>query len=1438
MALTDLCAELLGRTPDPGFLHALDGQGGRRLLFSHQEAAIRAVFGGGNVLVATGTGSGKTEAFLYPILLSLYKEFLEGRQPGTDPGVRALILYPMNALANDQKERLRDIAMRLKESGSRFRFTFGEYVGSTPEDKREADEDSLHALEKAREHGELVYREDMRKAPPDILLTNYSMLEYLLIRPKDSTLFDNGAASHWQFIVMDEAHQYTGIRGTEMGMLIRRLKQRLREGGREGDFTCIATSATIVSNDGKLQAIADFASVLFGETFSEKRVILGESAPVGGTPRVELSAEDYGRLRGAGKADLLDFARDKGLEVDPRADIPALLGSILLSDSRTLRLIDALKEPVLVADLARSLFGEAEDDKATSEALEQQIDVLCKARRPSGEPLVTLRYHHFLRALEGAYVSFCPTLSVSLERGSKGEGARFELAICQECGQEFIVGQIRDCRLQEAIRDPSSDEFGVSYFLPLGPPEYKGLSVENAVTVDAPSDAPSGERADCATVHPGRPCAGHSSGKRRGESADACTDDEEATMLDPSHVLCAVCGRIVEANMDLDCSHGHFLKVSLQDSDEDSPDELRRCPVCGRKGRDPAKEVIHGADGPHSVIATGLHSILEPEKRKVLAFADGRQEAAFFAWYVEKSYEMLRNRSYFLEVIKRAGSGGDGLSVSDLCSLLADEYARRGVLGPAATHAEIMRAAGAAVLSEILSTRSRISLEGVGLVRWEIKRPPWIKPPAVFTDPPWHLSQEVAWHLASLLFDTARSDGAVRWPEDPRNPISWRDIGTEIRQHWYTSGAPRSRGAQKSWAGRFTRRTIFLAKVYEKLRGAPSDVARAEAEAALYRLWVDAREHDLAARKDSFFVQGPEGVALNLAWWRFYPVEKVDVVYVCDTCGQVAAVDTFGICTRPRCWGTTRVVPLQELPEDHYRALYQCQFPGEFRAEEHTAQLAAKKAQQYQKDFKEGRIHLLSSSTTFELGVDIGDLDTVFLRNVPPQPFNYVQRVGRAGRHPGQPGMAITYCRRNPHDLYHFARPDRILSGRLEHPPVTSLKNMKVILRHMAAYCLYVFFKQCNGRFESVKALVGDFRKPSLVEAVHTLITARRDEIERALKSIVPRQVWENVGLTGERANWPDLVCGPGSSLERAERIVCAEWTRLAAFMQTSAAARRFPEAEWARQRQDTLEREEVLSFLSRSCVIPKYGFPVDVVPLEIAGCDETTHGLGWSNRAGWPGNTRVWPRRQSASSGADYGVELNRSLSIAIGEYAPGSKIVANKKEWLSSGVKAVAGLTWPARSYRCSERRNFFQMWDKAEPEPADPGLGVVTRTYIVPVFGFVTGRQLPQEPRRRPARQYTTRPYFAKALGTDTESVAMPSNGKPLIFLKKAFPGRMVELCEGRQRPSSGSALYAVQGSPAKGRTRGNTLTRMVSSAAACRRGFLWLMNSKQMLSKCAS
>jgi len=1365
--LESLCRELLGRSPDQSFLDALDEHEGKRPLYTHQEQAIREAFRGGNVVIATGTGSGKTEAFLFPILLSLYREFLNGRRPKSDAGIRALILYPMNALANDQKERLRAIARRLKEGQCPFSFTFGEYIGATPENEREIDPALAQSLKEAQMYGELVYRQDMRNTPPDILLTNYSMLEYLLIRPKDSQLFDNGAARHWQFIVLDEAHQYTGIRGTEMGMLMRRLKQRLIEGGRRGGFTCIATSATIVGADRNLKDVADFASVLFGEEFTSRQVVLGDRVSISGNPRIELAPFDYLRLRQIvenqpsrtakspskqerGREDqLIRFCAEKGLaHIQPSSEnYREILAQILLSDARTLKLIDLIREPVRLADLTKLILPGTITDEDASIAVDNLLWLLNEARDSSGRSLVTLRYHHFIRALEGAYISFYPRLSVSLDRGSTGEGAKFELAICQDCGQHYIVGKIRGGRLEEAVRDPARDDFGVSYFLPLG---LKQASEKLP---------PNGEKGPTEAI-----------------------DDAETPK--PSHILCAVCGRITQLPHVPDCGHAVWLYLSFQKSKNDAPDELAKCAICGRKGKDPVKEVIHGSDGPHSVIATALHSMLPPEKRKVLAFADGRQEAAFFAWYVERSYKQMQARAYLLNAVRRAGGSGHGLSINDLSHLLKIDYEKNAVLGPAATSAQVTRTATTAVLSEILSTRSRICLEGVGLLRWTIQRPPWLTYPHTFCEPPWNLSPSKAWHLATLLFDTARADGAISWPEDPENPISWNDVDTEVTPHWYTSGAPRSRKMQRSWAGRTTRRIKFLARFLQKHRNLSQSEAILEAQTALNKLWVEIREADATAKQDNLLIPGPEGFAFNLAWWRFYPVLESDTVYVCDTCGQVTTVDTFGICMRPRCSGRTRPVKLKDLPEDHYRSLYQSNFPGGFRAEEHTAQLHARKAHEYQKDFKNGSIHLLSSSTTFELGVDLGDLDTVFLRNVPPQPFNYVQRVGRAGRRPGQPGIAITYCRRNPHDLYHFSRYERMLKGILEHPPSTLLKNEKVILRHMAATCLHEFFERHEYRFHSVKGLVGDFSKPSLVEDIRAFIRGRRHHLEIVLKEIVPKQAWDKVGLIRPRStdepslgsstvDWVDLVCGSESNLARAEQVVCSDWVKLHEFMDERSKNRKFRDAQWAHERLEAIETENVLSFLSRNCVIPKYGFPVDVVPLEIAYQDKTSH-FGRAKR-----------RSSDKAAISKYGVDLNRSLSMAIAEYGPGSRIIANKKEWTSCGLKKVAGITWTMKKYRCSERHNFFEAWEMAEREEPRSSLDLEVRTFVVPNFGFVTGRQTPREPKRRPARQYTTRPYFAGAARPDTETLVMPSPQKPLILLKKAFPGNMVELCEGRRR-----------------------------------------------------
>jgi ATP-dependent helicase YprA (DUF1998 family) len=178
-----------------------------RPLYKHQETAVEKSCGGANIVVSTGTGSGKTESFLLPVFDSLLREL----QAGTlSPGVRALIIYPMNALANDQVERLRKVLAHIPE------ITFGSYTGQT----RLKYADALADYRLLNENqvpiaNELISREQILDQPPHILITNYAMLEYLMIRPKESIFFDEAHREKWRFIILDEAHVYTGSTGIE-----------------------------------------------------------------------------------------------------------------------------------------------------------------------------------------------------------------------------------------------------------------------------------------------------------------------------------------------------------------------------------------------------------------------------------------------------------------------------------------------------------------------------------------------------------------------------------------------------------------------------------------------------------------------------------------------------------------------------------------------------------------------------------------------------------------------------------------------------------------------------------------------------------------------------------------------------------------------------------------------------------------------------------------------------------------------------------------------------------------------------------------------------------------------------------------------------------------------------------------------------------------------
>jgi len=1337
--LREIFRDLMGLTPDEGFAAALQGD---RHLYWHQQQAIQKVCEGRNVVVATGTGSGKTEAFLYPILIHLYKEFTAGV---LDPGVRALILYPMNALANDQRDRLGrprggseppGIAAVLEERASPFGFTFGQYTGETPDNENDSYRNARHHMA-SRLSGELVLRSDMRKKPPHILLTNYSMLEYLLLRPKDSDLFDKGRGQTWTFLVLDEAHQYRGSKGIEMAMLLRRLKRRLREGGRTGRLRCIATSATLARGAADKKAVAQFACDLFGEEFLEDDVILSDAELIGEPGPRNLPPNAYGSIKEVldrgepvkGKGHLSEIERALSLNLPEGLVGNARILHILQNDGRATRLRCLIQGRATdVEEVADEVFSDLSERKERVEALSDLVDVLLRVNDPvSRAPLLSARYHLFLRSLEGAFVSYWPRKEVFLERhvsSSEGEGhesTAFEVALCREGGQHYLVGKLEGGKLQEAIRDPGDPHFSASFFRPIEGNEYED------------------------------------------DSEDNDTKGKKSIFW-----LCLRCSEMWRASGVVQgpkCRHDNSILVMQEDppKDEDRADQLARCSSCGynASGRDPVREVIHGTDGPNAVIATTLHQKLPVDRRKVLAFADSRQEAAFFAWYLQDSYKDILYRNLILKTARAlAQYAPEGLSLRELATSLRDLFRQRNVLPSTTGQLELLREAWLALYREFLTEERRISLEGAGLLRWSIRWPDWISVPDVLLNPPWSLGEQDARNLLLVLMDFMRADEAVELHAHHGVSISWEDLSLQAQQRSVRVGVPRRNKYVRSWDGKTGSRATFLARILKKA-GFEERQATTLAQEALSAVWEAlSRMEEPIASEARLFVRAGDAKRLNPDWWRAHLVEPGSPIFRCDICGRLQTISIRATCPRFRCPGTlvTQLARAEDNPAYHYRVLYEEDLPASLRVEEHTAQIDKEKAREFQREFKERKIHVLSCSTTFELGVDLGDLDTIFLRNVPPEAFNYAQRVGRAGRRSGFAGFAVTYCRRSPHDLYHFNEPSRMLQG-LVRPPALSMRNEKIISRHIAATALSRFFRDFPGKFESVEKFFEDLLAPVGVEKFKAYLREHRDELDQSLSDVVPAEMVNEVGL--RNGSWIESIAGDDSRLFMAETEVSSDF-RGVKKLETEAKARGKREdlqaAIWAQDRASTIAGEDTLTFLSRKAVIPKYGFPVDVVELD-------------------PQRTKGSGSREALE------VSLQRDLAIAVAEFAPTSKVVANKKLWTSYGLKRVPEREWDRRLYKRCDRHHMFVSWGQDEAEPAvrccDRMAGPKDG-YIDPQFGFVTNRQKPEDPKARPTRVFTTRPYFDRPKGEDREKIDF----RGVITLTKTSPGYMVVLCEGRR------------------------------------------------------
>jgi hypothetical protein len=1332
-----------------------------RPLYLHQEQGIvKTVRDGRNVVIATGTGSGKTETFLLPILDHLLRE----QEAGTlaQPGVRALLLYPMNALANDQLKRLRRLLAGFPA------ITFGRYTGETEEYQKDAvtafytqfpDEPLLN--------NELISRERMRQAPPHLLLTNYAMLEYLLLRPKDCEFFDGNTGRHWRFLVIDEAHVYDGASGIEMAMLLRRLKDRVVH-SEPGRLCCIATSATLGRGREDFPTVTTFGEEIFGERFewqdddpgrqdvvAATRLPMAAMGPAWGEGAPELyrtlrqmapagedvSSHTIGELTSVARqhhvpAGIVTEAQQASTTARGVDAVNRCLYLLLRGDTRLRRLQDRLAEaPYFLLNLAGDLFPDRED---SAERLIDLVDVAVRARPDANSrSLLPARYHVFARALEGAFVCLNadapsharedhPRLFLTRQEVCPHcAGHVVEMATCVRCGTAYVVGQIVHRRppdpglVLHQLTGYSGDSHSEQAYFVLSD-QSAGLDEDEAVTT--------------------------------GEDLDAETEQ----IYEP-YTLCLTCGSIAPGrNVDTGCTCA-TSRITLYRVEQGKSPELRHCPACGaRSNRGIVYRFLTGQDAPVSVLATALYQTL-PESddedmrelpgqgRKLLAFADSRQDAAFFAPYLERTYRQVLRRRLILQALLEDEAGREGrLRVQDVTRRLLQRAEDAGLFTQQQSYDERQSLMMTWLMQELVAWDHRISLEGLGLLRFDLVRPDRWRPPQPLLESPWNLSPDEAWQVLQLLLNTLRRQGVVTFPPDvdprgeafePRNQERlMREDRAEPEAHIF-SWVPTQGN---------NHRLDILSRLLERTTSLSEEERRATALKTLRGLWRYLTDRSSPWR-DHLPSENRSRVGvvhqISHAFWTMVPVIDTTAVFRCTRCGALSHINLQGVCPVYRCDGILEPVDanVPDWIQNHYRHLYQHLTPIPLSAEEHTAQWTSTAASTIQDRFVRGELNALSCSTTFELGVDVGELQAVLMRNVPPTTANYVQRAGRAGRRTDSAAFALTFAQRRSHDLTHYAHPERIVAGRI-HPPVVRVRNEKIVRRHAQSVLFSAFFRWAYQEHERLFRNVGDFfdlpeSGPTGPELLQDYIADRPVDVKQALERIIPHDLQDELGV----ADWewlPNLWNEEGNGiLDRVVGEVRDDLELLrrladeAAGERTQAGYRRALHYQGVVQ---TVRGRDLLGFLGSRNVLPKYGFPTDVVELR----------------------TNHLPLPQAGR------VELQRDLRVAIAEYAPGGEVVAAKHVWVSGGLNKRPDRNWPTYRYAvCPDCGRFYHSLDEIEGPCQICGAnlyGYPRRygTFVIPEFGFVVGETPRPSGEARPQRFYASRVYFADYATPDNE------------------------------------------------------------------------------------